>query len=111
MSPDVRKKFWNDIKERQSKSITDFNKKQAQEEFARIKKQTQETIDANDDLQEKLIKTNENRYDRDVELLYRYLEERKKAGENEISFTGKSFSGTATTPHFGQCMTGIGSPQ
>ncbi|MDP2741458.1 MAG: hypothetical protein Q8O66_02110 [bacterium] len=30
MSPDVRKKFWNDVKERQVKNITEFNKKLAE---------------------------------------------------------------------------------
>ncbi len=31
MSPKVRKKFWDTVKERQSKSITEFNKKQGEE--------------------------------------------------------------------------------
>ncbi|KKP32620.1 MAG: hypothetical protein A2360_02580 [Candidatus Staskawiczbacteria bacterium RIFOXYB1_FULL_32_11] len=30
MSPDIRKKFWDSVKERQSKSITEFNKKQSE---------------------------------------------------------------------------------
>jgi len=37
MSPKVRKKFWDAVKERQSKSITEFNKKQG--EYARKKAQ------------------------------------------------------------------------
>ena len=38
MPPEIRKKFWNDVKEKQAKSITEFNKKQAEKAKKKQKK-------------------------------------------------------------------------
>lgn len=46
MSPDVRKRFWDDVKERQAKNITEFNKRMAE----KARKRAQE-------IQENAVKT------------------------------------------------------
>lgn len=73
-----------DIEKFYTLSLADFRRKQAQEEFAQIKKQAQDIAAANDDLKDKLIRTDQDKYDRDVELLYAYLEEKKQVGADEI---------------------------
>jgi len=49
MSPEIRKKFWNDVKQRQAKSITEFNKKQgekARKNAQEIQESAAKTINA-----------------------------------------------------------------